>query len=94
MKTDLKQIEREVLVALSDFIPHNQNQIADLIGRSHQKSTNRVHVSRSLDNLKPYLKRYPNEIDELGKKWAIDQDIHTLKQIVENLLLDENEQIA
>jgi len=83
MKTDFNKIECDILLALSDFLPHNQNQIADLIGNNHKKSTDRVHVSRCLENLKTYLDRAPNDLDELGKKWVLKQDIQTLRQITE-----------
>lgn len=85
MKTDFHKIESDILVALSDFLPHNQNQIADLIGKNHKvTSTNRVHVTRCLKELKKYLDRVPNELDELGKKWVLKQDIETIRQIVKN----------
>ena len=83
MKTDFKKIECDILVLLSDFKPYNQNNIADLIGKNHkEKSTNRVHVSRCMKKLKPFLERRPNEIDELGKKWILKEDFETIRQIV------------
>lgn len=83
MKTDIDKIEKDILVALSDFIPKNQNQMADLIGKDHKKSTDRVHVSRSLEVIEPFLKRVPNQNDELGKIWVLKNDIETIKQIIE-----------
>jgi hypothetical protein len=84
MKTYLKQIEVDILIGLSDFIPRNQNQITDLIGKNHDNSTDRVHVHRALKNLGPYLERAPNQLDDPGKKWTIRQHIETTRQIVEN----------
>ncbi len=83
MKTDLKQIEVDILIKLSDFIPRNQNQITDLIGKNHDNSTDRVHIHRALKNLKPYLERALNQLDDQGKKWTIRQHIETTRQIVE-----------
>ena len=84
MKTDLKQIEADILIRLSDFIPRNQNQITNLIGKDHNNSTDRVHIHRAIKNLEPYLERVPNQLDDLGKKWTLRQHIETTRQIVEN----------
>ena len=81
MKADLTQIETDILSVLLDFSPRNQNQITDSIGKNHDNSTDRVHVHRALKNLKPFLKRHSNEIDELGKKWSLKQDLNTMRQI-------------
>lgn len=78
MKADLTQIEADILSVLLDFSPRNQNQITDSIGKSHNNSTDRVHVHRALKNLEPYLKRSRNELDELGKKWTIKLDVETI----------------
>lgn len=78
MKADLTQIEADILSVLLDFSPRNQNQITDSIGKSHDNSTDRVHVHRALKNLEPYLKRSRNELDELGKKWTIKLDVETI----------------
>jgi hypothetical protein len=98
MTKDRTQIEADILRALLDFIPRNQNQIADIIKKDHKKSTHRVNVSRALKNLEPFLKRVPNELDEQGKKRVMRQDIETIKQIGErydSLISDlhENEKI-
>ncbi len=82
MNPDLNQIERDILVGLSDFIPRNQNQITDLIHKDRKKSTDRVHVHRALKNLAPYLERSPNKLDELGKRWVFKKDIDIIRQIV------------
>lgn len=82
MNPDLNQIETDILVGLSDFIPRNQNQITDLIHKDREKSTDRVHVHRALKNLKPYFERRPNQLDELGKRWVLKKDIDTIRQIV------------
>lgn len=81
MKTDLNNMECDILVALSDFKPRNQNQIADLIG-SHEKSTDRVHVSRCLKNIKSYLKHVFNGFGESGNKWVLKQDIEAFREII------------
>ncbi|MCX9086817.1 MAG: hypothetical protein OIN90_04570 [Candidatus Methanoperedens sp.] len=82
MKTDFSKKECDILVGLSDFKPRNQNQMADLIG-SREKSTDRVHVSRCLKNIKTYLKRVPNDLDESGTRWVLRYEIQTLRQIAE-----------
>lgn len=82
MKTDFIEMESDILAGFSDFIPRNQNQIADIIG-NREKSTDRVHVSRCLKKLKPFLERHQNGLDELGKKWRLKHDIETIMQIVE-----------
>lgn len=80
MKADLVQIEATILRGLLDFTPRNQNQMTDIIG-SHNKSTDRVHVTRSLKHLKPFLTQRLPGYDESGKIWILKQDIETIRLI-------------
>lgn len=88
-----RRLEIEILKALSDFTPRNQNNIANAVGKAYEKSTDRVQVHRAVQRIKKYFKRSASpEIegesnrlkhrDEIGKFWVLKNDLKTIKQVV------------
>lgn len=82
LRRDTRQIEMEIIKAMFDFAPRNQNKITNEIGKNYEKSTDRVQVHRAMQKLKKYFERQPLGQEEKGKKWALKKDIKTIKEIV------------
>lgn len=78
-----RRLEIEILKALSDFTPRNQNYIANAVGKTYESSTDRVQVHRAVQRIKKYFKRSSSpEIDAMGKFWVLRKDIKTIMQVV------------
>lgn len=78
-----RRFEIEILKALSDFTPRNQNKIASAVGKTYEKSTDRVQVHRAIQRIKKYFKRSSSpEVDDMGKFWVLRKDPKTIKQVV------------
>jgi|GEM_PF-5167451 len=81
---DSRNVEIRILkLLLCGFNSYNQNNITSLVGLDPIKSTHRVQVSRAITNLSKYLERKRNDLDELGKRWALKKNIEIIKEISE-----------
>lgn len=77
-----RQVEIDILMVLSDFIPRNQNEITKAIGKTGKKSTDRVKVHRAIRRTAKYYARSMPKMDDLGKLWVLRKELKTIGQIV------------
>lgn len=77
-----RQFEIDILIALSDFKPRNQNEIKKAIGKSGTKSTERVKVHRAIRRTAKYYSRSLPGLDDMGKFWVLRKKLETIGQIV------------
>lgn len=77
-----RRTEIDILTVLSDFIPRNQNDITKAIGKSKERSTDRVKVHRAIGREIKYLARTLPGMDDTGKVWALKKKPETIGQVV------------
>lgn len=78
-----RDVEIKILTLLSDFLPRNQKEITDEIGRDGKKSTDRVKVHRAIRRNVKFLKRSMPKMEDNGKVWVLRKDIGIIKKIVD-----------
>ncbi len=78
-----KRVEIDILKVLSDFLPRNQNEITEEIGRDCQKSTDRVKVHRAIRRNIKFFKRSMPKMEDNGKVWVLKKEIGVIKRIVD-----------